>query len=237
MYTEHPEFTINKTKEMSLWRYMDFWKFLKLISTSNLFFPNIEMLGDQHEGKIPEKVYQMMVKDKRLGGEKFAKDYRGFIETNLRSKTLICSWVASEKESFAMWKMYSKEKLGLALKTNHERLKTSFKNSSENIYIGEVTYYNDEKPSYKIGNTFYTFLVKHNYYDFEYEVRCITEIGDSDKGITFKNIAVDLNTLIDEIYISPFASETGFIEIIEFLKSKYTLDFKIQISGVNDKWL
>lgn len=136
-----------------------------------------------------------------------------------------------------MWKMYSKEKLGIALKTNHERLKTSFKNSSENIYIGEVTYYDDAKPSYEIGNAFYTFLVKHNYYDFEYEVRCITEIGDADKGITFKNIDVDLNNLIDEIYISPFASETGFTEIIEFLRTKYSLDFKIQISGVNDKWL
>jgi hypothetical protein len=63
MYHEHNhEFIVEKTKNIPYWRYMDFWKFLNLINTSKLFFPNIEMLGDQNEGKIPEKIFNMMGK-------------------------------------------------------------------------------------------------------------------------------------------------------------------------------
>ncbi len=237
MYKEHTEFIIDKTKDTPYWRYMDLWKFLKLINTSEIFFPNVEMLGDQNEGKIPDKVYKMLLEDEEIYGSiKHVKDYKGFIEKNLRKKFLILSWNANKTESFAMWKMYAKDKLGIAIKSNFERLKKTFDSCEESIYIGEVRYYNDEKPTYRTRNTFYTFLTKHNYYEFETEVRCITVI-DNDDNSTFKNIKVDLNDLIDEIYISPFASETGLGEIIEFLKQKNNLNFKISISGVNDKWI
>lgn len=235
MYKQHKQFKIEKTKNIPLWRYMDFWKFLNLLSTSKLFFPNIEMLGDQHEGKIPNKIYQMMVEKDKIQEKERNKNYKYLIEEKLRKTTLVCSWIASHNESFAMWKMYAKEKLGIAIKTKFDNLKNCFNKSNENIYIGEVFYYDDSNPYYEIGNTFFTFLTKHNYYQFESEVRCITEI--TDQNSTFKNIDVDLNTLIQEVYISPFAYETGLVEIIEFLKSKYSLNFNIKISGVNDKWI
>ena len=126
--------------------------------------------------------------------------------------------------------------LGVAIKTDYERLKKAFGKAPEDIYIGEVLYYDDNKPSYRVGNTYYSFLIKHNYYDFESEVRCITSLKKDDKE-PFKNIDVDLNTLIDEIYISPFAIEAGFQDLLEHLKEKYTLDFTVQTSGVKDKWL
>lgn len=132
--------------------------------------------------------------------------------------------------------MYAKEKLGIAIKTNFDRLKNSVKDAEENIYIGEVRYYDDNKPTYKTGNTFYTFMTKNNYYEFESEVRCITEIGNDDPA-TSKNIKVDLDELIEEVYISPFAEKSGLLEIIEFLKEKNNLSFKICISGVNDTWI
>jgi len=238
MYKEHREFIIDKTKYTPYWRYMDLWKFLKLINTSEIFFPNVEMLGDQNEGKIPEKVYKLLLEDEKKNTRiEHVKNYKGFIENKLRKKILIVSWNANKTESFAMWKMYAKDKLGIAIKSNFERLKKTFNSCEESIYIGEVRYYDDEKPSYRTGNTFYTFLTKHNYYLFETEVRCITVIDINDDYSTFKNIKVDLNELIDEIYISPFASETGLIEIIEFLKQKNKLNFKITVSGVNDKWI
>lgn len=238
MYTEHPEFYIEKTKDLPLWRYMDFWKFLQLINNSTLFFPNIEMMGDQTEGKIPQKIYKMMLEDDERNGRKnnFAKNYKEFVEKKLREKTLILSWNANKNESFAFWKMYAKEKLGIAIKTNIDRLKNSFKVAEENIYIGEVRYYDDENPKYKTGNTFYTFLTKNNYYEFESEVRCITSILKDDEKTT-KNIKVDLNELIEDVYISPFAEKSGLIELIEFLKEKNKLNFNIRISGVNDTWI
>ena len=168
MYIEHPEFIIERAKDLPLWRYMDFWKFLKLLNSSELYFPNVEMMGDQHEGKIPQKIFDLMLKEDELLGRKnkFAQNYKEFIENRLRKKTLILSWNANSTESFAFWKMYAKEKLGIAIKTNLDRLKNSVKDAEENIYIGEVRYYDDNKPTYRTGNTFYTFLTKNNYYEF-----------------------------------------------------------------------
>ena len=238
MHITHSEFITDNIKDMPLWRYMDFWKFLSLLSTSKLFFANVEMLGDQHEGRIPQKIYEMMLKEEQQSGQFFnsANNYKSMIE-NLRKTTFICSWIASEKESFAMWKMYAKGKLGISVKSNYDRLKRAFAKASEDIFIGEVSYYDIKKPFYRTDNTFYSFLVKHNYYDFESEVRCVTEIQDNPEGVSFKTIDIDLNILIDEIYISPFGLEIGFVEIIEFLKLRHQLDFKIRISGVNDSWI
>lgn len=238
MYIEHPEFIIERAKDLPLWRYMDFWKFLKLLNSSELYFPNVEMMGDQHEGKIPQKIFDLMLKEDELLGRKnkFAQNYKEFIENRLRKKTLILSWNANSTESFAFWKMYAKEKLGIAIKTNLDRLKNSVKDAEENIYIGEVRYYDDNKPTYRTGNTFYTFLTKNNYYEFESEVRCIAQIENDDTA-TSKNIKVDLDELIEEVYISPFAEKSGLLEIIEFLREKNNLGFKICISGVNDTWI
>lgn len=223
---------------MPLWRYMDFWKFLNLITTSKLYFPNVTMLGDQYEGRIPEKIYQMMIAEYIRSGktEQMAKELRSFIENELRPKTLVSSWSANHKESFALWKMYSKDKLGIAIKTDYESLVKAFEPSSEDIYIGEVMYYDDKKPYYKIGNTFFSFLVKNNYYDFESEVRCVAEVSHSE-DFTYKNIEVNLNELIKELYVSPLAEKTGLLEIIDFLKTKYSLKFEVNISGVNDSWI
>lgn len=238
MYIEHPEFIIERAKDLPLWRYMDFWKFLKLLNSSELYFPNVEMMGDQHEGKIPQKIFDLMLKEDELLGRKnkFAQNYKEFIENRLRKKTLILSWNANSTESFEFWKMYAKEKLGIAIKTNLDRLKNSVKDAEENIYIGEVRYYDDNKPTYRTGNTFYTFLTKNNYYEFESEVRCIAQIENDDTA-TSKNIKVDLDELIEEVYISPFAEKSGLLEIIEFLREKNNLGFKICISGVNDTWI
>lgn len=235
MYKEHPTFKIERTKGMPLWRYVDFWKFLDLINSSKLFFPNVEMLGDQHEGKVPELIYEAM-KANHHQHPSIADDYKNFIENKLRKTHFISSWSANYSESFAMWKMYAKEKLGIGIKTSIDNLKNAFKNVEQDIYIGEVNYYDEKNPKYDVGNAFYTFLNKHKYYEFESEVRCICTLKENDNE-TFKLIEVDLNELIQEVYISPSADQKGIAEILEFLKQKNGLNFEINISGVNDTWL
>ncbi len=87
MHKDHREFKIEKTKDLPLWRYMDCWTFLKLVSTSKLFFPNVTMLGDDHEGRIPEKIYEMMLKDDELEGRtnNSAKNCKYFLENTLEA--------------------------------------------------------------------------------------------------------------------------------------------------------
>lgn len=231
MYKEHTAFKITKTVGLPLWRYMDFWKFLQLIDSSTIFFSSIEMMGDQHEGRIPKEIFEL-IHQEDLDLQRpypWASAYKCTIE-KLRKETLILSWTANATESFALWKMYAKEKLGIAIKTDVKRLKNSLKNTEEVIHIGEVNYYDPLNPKLDLGNTYCTFLNKHHYYSFESEVRCITTGSP-------KEIKIDLNELIAEVYISPFAEKSGLLDIINFLKQKNKLTFEIKTSGVNDTWI
>jgi glycosyltransferase involved in cell wall biosynthesis len=136
-----------------------------------------------------------------------------------------------------MWKIYGRDKLGIAIKTKINLLKEAFKESEQTIKIGEVQYYDLEniKPQWILHNPYFTFISKPNYYSDEKEVRCLFEIH---KNKNLENrVKVSLNSLIEEVYISRFAYEKGLLDILEFLKEKYELSFEIRVSGMNDKML
>ena len=232
MYEEYPEiYKINKSIGKPIWRYMDFWKFLNLLETSSLYFSNAENLGDNYEGRIPKVVFDMMLK-------KDAKYYSWInknVENHVRKETLISSWSYNEKESFALWKMYAKDKMGIALKTDFKSLIKSFDKTERIINIGEIIYFNSENFDYSFIDINYVLQNKLEYYCFENEIRCVT-ICKPDEEIGNKLVEVDLNELIQTIYISPIA-KPEHKKLIELLRKEYNLNFNIEFSEVNDSWL
>lgn len=233
--SDHPTFNLKESIGKPIWRYMDFWKFLNLLETGCLYFPNSENLGDNYEGRIPKIVYEMMVKQDEQRGNTANQNLNDYLEKNLRKETLISSWTYSKKESFAMWKMYAKDKMGIAIRTDLESLKNCFKNTERTIYIGEVNYFDEENFHYPIGNLYYPFLVKLQYYSSEKELRCITSCMPDEEHES-KLVKVDLNELIKVIYISP-NSKPEFNKMLRLLKKEYGLGFEIKFSEVNDSWL
>lgn len=240
MYVYDKDVAIDRIQDISIWRYMDFWKFLKVINSSSIFFATVDMLGDNNEGRFPNGVLPYIdehLKTKEKGT--FNKTVRNllfkFLEQDSKDTTLISSWTAADNESFAMWKMYAKDRLGVAIKTSFNGLKNSFKNTKEDVFIGQVEYYDETYKGQMLGK-FPTILTKAIYYSFEREVRCIIQLND-DKKKAPKNIHVDLTELIEEVYLSPFAFESGLLELVEILRAKHDLNFDIKMSGVNDSWL
>lgn len=235
MYKEHPTFEISKSIEKPIWKYMDFWKFLNLLETSSLYFSDSENLGDNFEGRIPKAVLKLMFEeDKRLGSTNNA-EINGFLEETLRKETLISSWTYHQKESFAMWKMYAKDKMGIAIQTNLDSLKRAFKKTDRSIYVGEIQYFDESKFRFSTTNLYYPFLVKLEYYSFEKEIRCITSCTNEETK-EGKLVKIDLNELIKTIYISP-NSKPEFKKMVELLRKDYNLNFNIKFSEVNDSWL
>jgi hypothetical protein len=246
MYKKISNIKTNLTDQTLLWRYMEFWKLIDLLEKSELYFCSINSLGDQYEGKIPDRVFNFFLDEEKEGGIlhdkekeqelKFIENYRNYIENKIRPTTLISSWCAHKTESFALWKMYSKDKLGVAIKTDFSNLKQAFNSTNIDVFINEVIYLDETKFSYKfsVENNIYPFLIKNKYYEFENEVRCIIQETNSYGN---HRIKIDLKNLIQEIYISPFAESIGFKPVIEFIKDKYKLNFDIKISGVNDNWV
>jgi hypothetical protein len=235
MYKEHYVFQTTNSMDKPIWRYMDFWKFLNLIETKSIHFSTCENLGDNHEGRIPPFILELMLKQDEENGNDNNNLLNGFLEKTLRKTHLISSWSYAERESFAMWKMYAKDKMGIAIETDLESLKKSFVATERNIYIGEVNYVHEEKYYFDTGNLFYPFVTKLDFYGFENEIRCVTTTGQEEEAGN-KLVEVDLNILIKKIHISP-NSKPEFIKLIELLKKVYKLDFEIAYSKVNDSWL
>ena len=214
---------------------MDFWKFLNLLETKSLFFSNSNNLGDNNEGRIPFFILEKMLEEDKQTGHKRNEELNNFLENKLRKTHLISSWSFAERESFAMWKMYAKDKMGIAIETDLNSLQESFKNTDRNIYIGEVNYINDENYYFSTGNLFYPFVTKLDFYSFENEIRCIT-VNQEDEIAESKLVNVDLNLLIKKIHISPNA-KPEFRKLIDLLKKEYQLNFVTCISKVSDSWL
>ena len=235
MYKQHDVFKIEKSTNKSIWRYMDFWKFLNLLDTKSLHFSNSESMGDNYEGRIPQFILQRLLKEDQENGSEQNKTLNDYLERELRKTTLISSWCYSNNESFAMWKMYAKDKMGIAIESNFECLKNSFISSDRNVYIGEINYINENKYYYEIGNLFYPFLTKLDFYSFENEVRCITVTKEGEEKSN-KLVEIDLNILIKKIHISPSA-KPELKMLLEILKEKYNLNFEIVYSKINDNWL
>jgi hypothetical protein len=239
MYQEHHTFTVNKALDKPIWKYLDFWKFLNLLDTKSLYFSNAIGFGDNHEGRIPIVVQEMMLENDVKKGVTHGRDNINFVERVTRKLTFISSWTYNNKESFALWKMYAKDKTGIAIKTNLQNLKSSFSKTEKEIYIGEINYFDKNNFNYDTSNLFYPSLVKLDYYSYENEIRCITSISpeerkdDNDNG---RLIEVNLEELIKTIYISP-NSKPEFKKMIELLKKEYNLNFTIEFSEVNDSWL
>ncbi|MFD0796208.1 hypothetical protein ACFQZJ_01950 [Maribacter chungangensis] len=232
---DHPTFIIKESLHKPIWRYMDFWKFLNLLETSSLYFSNAENLGDNYEGRIPKIVYELMIAEDKENGNTNNQDTNDYLESHLRKETLISSWTYDEKESFAMWKMYAKDKMGIAIKTDFVSLISCFNKTERDIYIGEVSYFDEENFRYPTNNLYYPFLVKLNYYSSEKELRCITSCRHDEEHES-KLVEVDLNELVKNIYISP-NSKPEFKKMLSLLKTEYKLNFEINFSEVNDSWL
>ena len=218
----------------TVWRYMNTWKLEQLLMDSSLFFPNANRLSDEHEISVPksaEKKRRTELIASGLSGRHLEEEMASFFWTTnpMKDLVLVNCWSISQHESYALWKIYlGGEHNGIAVKTTTNKLKKSIMLGNdpypEEFFLGKVKYKRyltqDQLSRLSIITT------KKPFYDFEKELRLfilnypLSEGGtkppyDLSKG---RNVKVDLNTLIQEIYISPFADESYIKEIKGLLK-------------------
>jgi len=127
-----------------IWRYMDFTKFVSLLSESALFFCTGSQMRvlDPYEGYYPEIDLERLTSEKQRYDNplQLAKKSTKYRQIFLKNVSINC-WHVSNCESAAMWKMYLKSDEGLVIKTTLENLKEAFQNNQEdNIYIGKIAY-------------------------------------------------------------------------------------------------
>lgn len=222
--------------DTTICKYMDFAKLMSLLQFSSLHFTRADNFQDIYEGKIPEFFFKGWTEENRKNYEKVYLYHR-----KQRGKTFISSWNMFDKESYAMWQIYG-ENYGIAIETKVGKLKKSLKSDKINIYKVQYIDYRDKNQS-KLIPLYWDdneeafkrnfFIYKSKSYEYEKEVRAIiVEETEAD----FKGIDVDINQLIDKIYISPFV-ETWFVDLVEeIIHKQYGLmDKKIIMSDIEIK--
>lgn len=250
MFKPHKDFSqIDDTA--ILWRYQDLPRYLDLLLKQQLFFCRADRFEDAFEGKYTVEVKKELVKEQaeELGNgktneavvQKAKQQVEQLTEAHIAKRTFVTinSWHWNDVENYAMWKIYAKGTYGLAIQTTYERLKQCFNKAKQPVFIGKVNYDNNCEDLLS-NDSLKPFLHKRKMFEYENEVRCCYlmpkdnelnwDAQDTNDGVF---INVDLNTLIERIYISPY-SPKWINEIVAGINEKFNIHKQIVHSTVFD---
>ena len=227
MYINNPNIKLPKDPNTIIWKYLDLSKFLDLLMSEKLFMSRSDKFEDQYEGTFSEPTFEEI---KKLSIDN--PDFLNYYKTH-REKVAISSWHINEYESFAMWQIFTQNSEGLAIQSTIGRLQESLVlETNFKQYIGEVNYIDYKKEHIPFDDMFFPFLFKRKSFQYEGEVRLITDIGDSNIKINEGlKINVNINQLIEKIYIHP-KSENWYKNLVIQLVKQLGFDFKIEKSDL-----
>lgn len=262
-YTEHPLFN-TPPLEAKIFRYMNFEKFMAMIVSNSLFFSSLHALAsiDPYEGEfsdvnkatdnvtwseLPPEAKENLkdeatferVKELRKKNRQFVRDQRKITFANC--------WHLQEHESAAMWKLYSRDRTGIAIVSSVERLINSLKGFADfGVMIGEIKYIDFNLDQTEEGNTLTPYINKRKYFDYERELRALIWTPENGKNrmeaehnrysqLTGIPVPVDLEILIDSIVLAPDI-EIWELGLLVTLLRKYGINRKlVRLSGLSMK--
>ena len=242
MFTDHPIFEKPIDPNATIWRYLDFTKFVDLLDTRSLFFTRSDLFHDRFEGSYPQ--FNVKARPQVYGGVNAIPE--SVIEMATETSKLCRRWMAincwhlNPHESAAMWRLYLKSNEGVAIRSTYSNLASSLLPCNDNIYSGVVKYIDYQSEWMPEGNLFYPFLHKRKSFAHENELRCVIcrfpkSIGEEAKkeepisdGI---RVAVDLSRLISGISVAP-ESQPWLMRLVESVSRKYAINVSITPSGL-----
>ena len=220
---------------------MDFTKFISLLDNRELWFSRVSELDDPFEGTLSK---MSMYLDHAMPGqsEEYDRIVDIFRETKKkwRKWIIVNCWHLNEYESAAMWRLYIKGDCGIAIQSTFDRLTRSFEAySDESVYIGQVRYEDFDIVKMSVNFPPLVCTYKRKSFQHEQELRALIigleKGGDLDAEPTFKglSIPVDLDTLIERIYVAPQLGEWAH-DLVKSVMSKYGLDKQVEHSSLDD---
>ena len=237
--TNHPCFEQPQSENIKLWRYMDFEKYVSLISSKVLFLCRADLFDDPFEGSYSKRnvelrpqVYEGKMDEKMLTDMALHSEW-------IREWTYINCWHANQYESAAMWNLYAKSSAAVAVETDYESLKNSL---PENSYLGLVKYIDYERDWLPEGNTFHHFMHKRKSFEHENEVRVVinehASTGRNNRGNKNQNsgkpVDIDLKSLIKHVHVAPNAP-SWFVDLVNEVSNKYSIDATVTKSDLYAK--
>ena len=241
MYKENSSFH-TPDRQLTIWRYIDFTKFVDLLVTNQLFFNRSDNFEDPFEGFLKVKDYAE------------TKDMLSHQQRTKKYYFLNC-WHINENQSDAMWKIFLNTKNGIAIKSTVENLIKSLERAKEDIFIGRIYYRDFDKVTFNEllfekqnrtfdgrGGSLNQFNYKRSSFEHERELRLYyvdlpiphaIKNGAPREPLTHKRIDIDMNSLIDEVIVTPFA-DNWFRDLVEKVINKLGYKLKVSKSDLYD---
>lgn len=227
MYIDDKNIKLPSDPNTIVWKYLDLSKFVDLLLYRRLFMSRADKFEDQYEGTFSEPTFEEI--------RKIASNDPAFLDRykKHREKVVISSWHINEYESFAMWQIFTKSNEGLAIQSTLGRIQDALQPEQQyGQYIGEVNYIDYKKERIPFDDNFFPFLFKRKSFQYEREVRVLTDLSSCDEVIdSGLKIHVDINQLIEKIYIHP-KSETWYKNLVIELVRRLGFDFTIEKSDL-----
>jgi hypothetical protein len=132
-----------------------------------------------------------------------------------------------------MWQIFTQNSEGLAIQSTIGRLQKALEvEANFKQYIGEVNYIDYKKEYIPFDDMFFPFLFKRKSFQYEREVRILSDLSEQEIKINDGlKIDVDINLLIEKIYIHP-KSENWYKKLVIELVDKLGFDFEIEKSDL-----
>lgn len=224
-----------------IWRFLDLVKFIALLKDGAFYLTRADKFEDHFEGAVcalkDSEGYDTALGDYYsdcLGGspvsEQLIEDQHRAVQLIRRNSFLSC-WFEGTFESIAMWRLYAsgKDAKGVAIKTTVGSLKKAIGHPVE---IGRIEYIDYSQvwpnPNEALWRKRLSFEYEH-----EVRIRVIPEGGLSLTPPEFMQLPVNLDMLIESVYVSPMA-EPWFKDIVEDLLKKYGFNKEVHYSSLDD---
>lgn len=230
------------SKSESIWRYMDFAKFVALLKDRAIYFSRTDCLGDHFEGARGLVERQNEWKEYCL--DYYRKAYTnlpGGIKSNKSSeeieqeaerlheevaqalkgelnRTFVSCWHNNDVESEAIWRIYCQNSTaGIALQTTVGKLYSSL-DQEKFVKFGHVKYVDFRK---HFSGSYDRIFWKRKSLSHEAEIRAVYQYPPGEKcDIVGVNISIDLENAIERVIVSPF-SPPWFSNVLEETMSRF----------------
>lgn len=205
--------------DLPLWRYLDFPKFLDLLSSRALKMPRASSMEDGYEGVMGlGAVSATVAADKANRAPGYFRHARinAIQKQSLfwRDRTYISCWNAFPSENAGLWRIYGDEK-GVAIRTTWGSLARSFAGTADcvsHVFYGRVDYRSAESDDSVPATYTDQYFIKRREFSHENEFRLVAHDASRDHNYNepsveglprFATLPCDLNTLIEEVVVSP----------------------------------
>jgi hypothetical protein len=225
----------------TLWRYMDFTKFVSLLETRALHFTRADQFEDPYEGSWSQAGWKMQ-RDPAINGGLPSHAIRQMTEfaSQLPKDVFLNCWYLGAFESAAMWKLYAQSHQGIAVRSDYNTLAAIADESSLQLGISRVHYIDYDQTPIPFGNILFPFVHKRLSFAHENELRLLLWRRDSvNEGqvppdATTLTVSAPPDRLLHGVYVAP-TSPRWFGQLVEAVCRRYGLSVNVVRSSLYDR--